>query len=123
MPAVGQSLPQWMGDTHIIAIPIKDGGGNNVDLTGASGDWWMAKSAAATGTDVYIKKSSSDPTQIQFTDDGTGLWTMSIKLLPEDSSGLKAGTYYHEARVTDSAGNIGRVSLGPFVLNQSVLLP
>jgi hypothetical protein len=122
MPATDQTVTSWMGDTHIIAIPVKDGDNNNVDLTGASADWWMGKNANAKGADVYIKKSSAVPTEIQLTNN-LGLWTVTIKILPADTETLKPGKWYHECRVTDSAGNMARVSLGSFVLNPSIILP
>jgi hypothetical protein len=59
-PAVNQAITHYQGDSLTITIgPVVDESGAAVDLNGATARWWMGKSAKATGTDVYIKKSSA----------------------------------------------------------------
>jgi hypothetical protein len=109
------TIEMWSGDTRYIHIPV-DGNAN-----GTTADWWMGKSERATGSDVWIKKSSDNPEQIKITADAHGRWSIVIKLNPEDTAELRPGNWYHELRLSDAYGDNERLVLGPFVLNQSLI--
>ena len=119
MPAVSQDITHYLGDTRIITIPVLDGAGNHVDLTGAGVSWWMGKNVTATGADVYIKKILG--AGITLTHDTSGLFTITITVAPSDTASLTAGTFYHEAAVIDADGNIARISLGKFILKPTLI--
>jgi hypothetical protein len=119
MPAVNQDITAYVGDTLIITIPVLDGAGQNVDLAGAGASWWMGKNVTATGADVYIKKSLGQG--MTLTDNTAGLYTITITLDPSDTQTLQAGTFYHEAAVIDSQGDIARISLGKFILKPTLI--
>jgi hypothetical protein len=119
MPAVNQDITAYVGDTLIITIPVLDGAGQNVDLGGAGASWWMGKNVTATGADVYIKKSLGQG--MTLTDNTAGLYTLTVTLAPSDTQNLQAGTFYHEAAVIDSQGDIARVSLGKFILKPTLI--
>jgi hypothetical protein len=139
MPATGQNIAVYAGNTAKIRIPVSGTDingtpdGSYVDLSGASAKWRMAKNAKATGSDIYIVKDSSqtmvcDDTvtrqQIEIERE-TDLWVLIIHLNGDDTdtghgSNPKPGTYYHEARVIDAVGNMSTVSLGSFTLAPTV---
>lgn len=119
MPAIGQDITHYKGDTLRITVPVRDGAGNNVDLSGAGVTWWMGKNVAATGADVYIKKTLEHGATL--TTDISGLYTATIAVDPADTENLNAGTFYHELAIIDLDGDIGRVSLGKYILKPTLV--
>jgi hypothetical protein len=109
----------WRGDSHTITIPVLDGDGANVNLTGATARWWMGRSATSTGTNVYIQKATGGD-GITITS-SSGLYTLNITLEPEDTEDLRAGEWYHEAEVVDSSGNVATVTVGTFTLEADLV--
>lgn len=119
MPATGQDITHYVGDTRIITIPVLDGDAAHVNLEGAGVSWWMGKNVNATGADVYIKKILGGG--ITLTHDTSGLYKITVTLAPGDTSSLTAGTFYHEAAVIDADGNIARVTIGKFILKPTLI--
>lgn len=125
--ATEQNFTIDAGDTATIYVPITDGNGGYVDLTGTQrARWWLGKTAKATGTDVYLKKDSNST---MLCDDGvvrnqveveafeTDKWRLVIHLKGADTeTGVtaipKPGDYYHEAEIIDALGNIATVMTG-----------
>lgn len=135
MPAEDQTVTLWAGDTFQIRIPVVDQDGAYPSLSGATAKWWMGKSAKATGADVYLQKSSATD---MVCDDGetrkeveieqyeTSKWRLVVNLKGADtelgtSAIPKAGTYYHEAEIITADGNRSTVTIGPFVLEQTMV--
>lgn len=137
MPATAQDITHYAGDSAIITIfPVLDGAGQPVDLTGATARWWMGKSATATGTDVWVKKSSEDTLvneagatipQMALSLMETDLWGISIVLIPSDTETTSTafhpqpGSWYHECEVEGADGKISTVTLGKYVLKPTVV--
>jgi hypothetical protein len=120
VPAIGQNITQWQGDSRIISFPVTDALGNNVDLSGASARWWVGKTAFATGTDIYVEKSTASGGGMTL-ENNAGLWSVVITLVPTDTENVAAGRWYHECEVIDAAGNVARVLLGKFIMNPSLI--
>jgi hypothetical protein len=124
MPAISQDVTHYAGDTLTITIgPVVDENGAPVDLNGASARWWMGKSVSATGADVYLKKAIGAGLVINRIE--TDSWELVVSILPADTdqvaSGIKAGTYYHEAEVVDADGNVSTVTIGKYVLKPTLI--
>lgn len=120
MPATGQTIDHWCGDSRTITIPVLDAAGAAVNLAGATARWWMGKSASATGTNVYVQKATGSG--ITITSAGSpATYTLNITLAPADTAGLKPGSYYHEAEVVDVSGNVATVTTGTFTLERDLV--
>jgi hypothetical protein len=120
MPAVGQDIVHYKGDSATITISVQDGAGNFVNLSGATARWWMGKSVSATGADVYIKKAIGSGLEID--QPTTSEWDLVITLDPGDTENLtKVGTFYHEAEVVDADGNVSTVTIGKFTLKPTLI--
>jgi hypothetical protein len=134
MPATNQLVSIYAGDTIVIKINVLDGDGAFVDIGGSTVKWWMGKNAKAIGTDVYIKKNSVDT---MVCDDGvtrnqielvreTDNWQLLVHINSQDTetgwaANPKPGTYYHEAEIIDADGNFSTITIGPFVLNPTLV--
>lgn len=119
MPSINQDITHYKGNTATITIPVLTEARAKVDLSGSTARWWMGKSVSATGTDVYVKKSSG--TGITF-DLGTDVDTVVITLDASDTETLtKTGTFYHECEVVDGSGDVSTVAVGKFVLKPTMI--
>lgn len=118
MPSENQTIEIWRGDSHTITIPVRDGDGNAVNLTGATARWWVGKSVNSTGTNVLIQKATGG-SGITITSDA-GLYTLNITVNPSDTEDLRPGDWYHEAEVTLS-GVVSTVTVGTFTLNADLV--
>ena len=123
MPATGQKVTMWIGDDLVITIPVKDAVGNWVDLTGATAEWWMGKAVNSTGANVYIKKSTLESGgDLQIINVASGPeWDLVVTIHPLDTEHLRAGSWYHEAKVIDGNGKYSTVMTGPFLLNPTMI--
>jgi hypothetical protein len=120
MPAIGQTITHWQGDTRTISIgPVVDENGTLIDLTSAEARWWMGRSAKATGSDIFIMKKSGGQ-GITFNNTG-GSWFVLVSLVPADTENVPPGNWYHECEVIDQFNNVARVTIGKFKLNQSLI--
>ena len=114
MPATNQDITHWEGDSAVITIPITDGEGAAIDLSGATARWWMGKSVLAAGDDVYVQKSTDMGGGIEIVQDTpTDIGSLNIVLDADDTEGIKAGTYYHEAEIVIGL-TVSTVATGKF---------
>jgi hypothetical protein len=123
MPAVGQDVTIWQGDTHVLSFRVDDGNTPPapVDLTGATGRWWAAKAANSTGSDIFIMKHTTDHNMSIVFDAGSGFWFVDVPINPVDTETIPKGKWYHECEVITMGGAVARVGLGKFIINQSLI--
>lgn len=100
-----QNFEIHAGDSRDIVVTVTDSQGGAVDLTGAAIAWQLARSADAASPAVF----KSLGTGISITDGPNGVFTVTLD--SADTEGL-TGLYYHEAEVTDTAGNRSTVLSG-----------
>ena len=86
-----------------------------VDITGATIIWALARSAKNKSA-LFTYTS---PTNIAITNGLAGKFTVSIQ--DTDTLTLKAGKYYHEARVTSAAGKKITVAYGEVDMLDNVI--
>jgi hypothetical protein len=120
MPATGQDVVHWQGDTHQINIKVQDRCGNPVSLAGASAQWWAGKTAESVGADIFVRKTS--PSGIVFAFDGT-FWHLLVNLVPNDTMSTPIGQWYHEAEVTDGNNDQVTVTVGRFIVKPALITP
>jgi hypothetical protein len=100
-----QNFEIHAGDSRDIVVTVTDSQGAAVDLTGAAVAWQLARSAGSAAAVV----SKSLGAGIAITDGPNGVFTVTLD--PADTESL-TGLYYHEAEVTDAAGNRSTVLTG-----------
>ena len=100
-----QNFEIHAGDSRDIVVTVADSQGAAVDLTGAAIAWQLARSAGSAAPAV----SKSLGAGIAITDGPNGVFTVTLD--PADTEGL-TGLCYHEAEVTDAAGNRSTVLSG-----------
>lgn len=113
MAATDQDFTIWEGDDEQLLFTTDDGSGNPYNLAGASIEWAMSLNAVSA---PIVTKSTggggitinNPPTAGKFT----------VTLADADTAG-KPGTYYHEARVTDSNGDSRVIATGTATINAS----
>jgi len=112
----------WAGDDLIVRFTVKDASGNPVDLTGASGKWFLAKNAnSRADSNILVRKTSDDDQQIWF-DHSSTFWRVNVKLLPVDTENVVANpNLYHECQVVLSSGEVTTPAIGKFKLNPTVI--
>jgi len=106
-----QDFTTWVGNYRTIVFYIEDVS----TVTGGTAEWAMSTTSGATGSQAILKTSVAS----------TGI-TLSgknviVTLEPSDTSGISPGSYYHELRLVDIAGQpttpaIGTVTLKPVLI-------
>lgn len=114
MTATAQDFTMYAGDSRLIPVTVTNTAGTAKNLTGATVEWAMYLMNSATPS---ATKESGDGIEFVAASDGT----LEIALDPADTENLRPHTYYHEAKVTDSSGNISTVLTGFITLNPSRL--
>ena len=116
MTMISQNFVMWQGEDKTLRIPIVDGDGDPVNLTGSTVRWEMFKPTA-------------DPVAVKTTGDGITLYNaagtndgIQIEIDPADTTDVTDGEYSHECRVTDGAGNKAVVFVGLVTLYYSETL-
>src|SRR5262245_52513844 len=98
----------YIGEDKTVFIAIKDENGDPLDLTGATMEWWLAKTSHSEKT--LQKKLGSGLTVVA----GTGV---NVSLASADTYDLKPEIWYHELKVTLasklSVTTVGNVHLRP----------
>ena len=112
MGKTGQDFTTWKGNYRRIDFYIEDVS----TVTGGTAKWAM--SASSTGS-TLIWKSSTGATDITLSGKTVSVFLQASDT--NDASGIAAGTYYHELRLEDIAGQpstpaIGTLTLLPVVL-------
>ena len=112
------SLPQTIqidaGETVEVRIPVENGDGTKPNLTGASARWFVGRDTNATGSDVYLRKRTSDDS-IELVEVG-GVWGLEFTLTGEETAALAPGQHWHEAWIRDADGRPDTVASGPFIV-------
>lgn len=106
MTVKNQNFEMVAGDTKNIVITVAI-----ADITGASVKWALKKSVFSASNAVYKDTATGG---VSITDAAAGKFT--VALAPSDTVTLKPGDYYHEAEVTDAAGNVSTVTTGKVTL-------
>jgi hypothetical protein len=109
MGKLAQDFTTWKGNYRQITFYIEDVS----TVTGGTAEWAVA--TCNTGSTIILK--TSDPTS-GITLSGKNV---IVVLNPVDTSGMTAGTYYHELRLVDVVGQpttpaIGTMTLYPVIL-------
>lgn len=105
------------GTSRQIDIPVTDEDGNNFDMIDGKAVFWVGTSVCASGEDVKIMKDAPTITK----NDITGLWTISVTILPADTENLRArASYYCECRVWDQFENEYVILAGLFEIDPSL---
>ena len=86
-----------------------------VDLTGATIAWSMSRTNKSKSELITLLS----PADITITDPVNGKFTVTIK--DTDSEALQGGDYYHEARVTSTAGLKTTVAYGTVELLDNII--
>lgn len=109
MPAENQNFTIYAGDTHTLAIPVKDqdNGLQPLNLAGAELSWHLYREPhhieilSKTTEAGYIKIISASEGRVE------------IEIMPADTESLKAGgDYTHALKVRDSLGRRSTVTTG-----------
>lgn len=116
MTRTNQDFTIQKGDDETLEITVGDGSGGSKDLSGASIDWGLRK--YPDGQDLISKSVSGGG--ITITDEPGGVF--EVDLDPSDTNSLeidgRSGDFYHEAVVTDSAGNVSTVTTGTATIRE-----
>jgi hypothetical protein len=112
-----ETIEHWIGDTHVITFPVTGRKLHDVTV-----DWWVGRSETASGDNIWIKKTSTQPGEITISGEQAN-WMIEITVLPEDTVWLKPGHWYHETRLASTAGDYERLVLGPYILHPSLIRP
>ena len=111
MAATAQDFTMHSGDTKDITVTVYDGDGNTVALAGATIVWSMAQ---RLGESALVTKTTA---AADITISGSDF---SFSLDPADTTAL-VGTYYHEAQVTDSGGDVATVLTGTIIIEEELI--
>lgn len=104
-----QNFEMFSGNTKPVAFDVIDHLDAPVDLTGASGNFALAKNS--NGPALFTKAGTlpgSPNNRIEFT------------IAPADTDAL-AGTYYYECEVTDQAGRVSTIAFGSVNIKRNLL--
>ena len=109
---IGFDESYYEGDSLDIVVTVEEDGSAK-DLSGASASWAMSPTPGDT-----VELSSSDSgVSVSITDEAAGEITVSIS--EATTEGL-VGSWYHEVRVTDSAGDKSVVTTGRMAIEERV---
>ena len=120
-------------DVSLAFGPLVDQSGAAIDMSGsASAEWWMGKTAYATGANVYAKKDSASGGIVftSTTTNGVTLYTANVQIAPTDTENVAptptGQNYYHELEIKDATGRDYTYDLsdsGAFQLLPSLIPP
>lgn len=100
------SISMTRGDTGIFNINLKDADGN--EYTPVEGDSLIFAMAKKYGEEVLLQKNIP-------------MDTLILKLNPEDTNSLNAGSYVYEVQFTSSDGDVSTIILSKFELTKDVI--
>ncbi len=105
------------GDSKLIDVTVRDENGAVVDLSGFTIRWGMSPVVeGGFATPAVLTKEIG--TGIAVASPTSGVFEVTID--PGDTEAL-SGKYYHEAEVTDGAGNIATVLTGRITITAVLL--
>jgi hypothetical protein len=115
MTLIEQHIGMYKGNTQNLAVTVKNSDGSIKDLSSASATFVLYNDATKV---VYVTKLT--PSDIVITNPTGGI--LVVKMVPADTSTLKAGPWYHyEVEVKDAGNNESTVISGNFTLWESVI--
>lgn len=116
MTKIDQDFTMWQGEDVVITVPVTNGTGTPVSLTGATAVLWRVYDGLKATTVALSKTLGSG---IALADSADTDDAVVITLDPADTESLSPGRYYHECRVTDSGGDEQVIFVGDLILKQS----
>jgi hypothetical protein len=106
MVLTGQDIEDMVaGDNCDIEIEVNNPDGTDVNLTGATIDWYLKESADSLTAIIH----KTTPTDIVITDPTHGLCV--VHLDPADTTAILPNKYFHGAKITNG-GDIYTVTTG-----------
>lgn len=109
--STGQDFDIYAGNTATITFTVVDGDGAAKDIGGATILWRAARDGIRKR--VVLRKTGS------VSGDGSG-GVFTVALAATDTANLKAGKYYHEAKVTDASSNVATVTTGTMTVKDTI---
>lgn len=102
----------YVGDSRTLTVVVKDETLAAVNITGATIKWVLVNNGG-----TILQKDNGAIGGITITNATQGQF--SIALLATNTSQLKAGSYTHQARLTDSSGNSSIIFKETVTVNDS----
>jgi len=102
-----QNFEMWAGDYKKVTFVVQD----IENLVGANIQWIMAQSAKSEP--VLTKESTANEININKNE-------FTVELSSVDTKDIAAGTYYHEAIITDTENHTVTVATGKVTINPSL---
>ena len=116
MTSEDQNFEIYAGESKVITVSVKEAG-IAVNLTGATDIRWVVKRNEDDATALITKTLASGITTL---DQILHAGEFTITLDPEDTEDLGGASYYHEAEVTDSAGDPSTVTRGILTIKKAL---
>ena len=117
MTKLNQDFTMFQGEDKQIRVPVTDSDGDPVDMGSfTTVTWLLFTNKAATAATLTKQTGGSGITVISINDTNDGV---QILLETDDTHEVAKGTYYHECRGIDGAGNEGVLFEGSLNLKQS----
>lgn len=104
-----QNFEMYSGNTKPVAFDVVDQNDATVDVTGATGEFAVAKTSKGP---ALFTKSGSIP--------GSPINRVEFTIAPADTDAL-AGTYYYEVKLTDLAGRVSTIAFGSLNIKRNLL--
>ena len=112
-----QNFEIHAGDDLTLQVSVTDDAGQPVNLTGAQVAWQASRGRADRFSSTAVLAKASG-TGITVTDAAGGVF--EVDLAAADTAGLR-GAFYHEAKVTDAAGDKSTVFTGTMTVLPSLI--
>jgi len=112
MASTNQNFTIWADNHKDLLITVRNDNSVEVDLTSSSSIIWVL-SGDDLSASLVRKATGGDGVTI------SGC-TFTVSLSPADTGNL-AGTYYHEAQVTNASGDVSTVTTGMATINRTVI--
>ena len=113
MTKQSQDFLMWSGDDKTITVTVYDNDDVVVDITGATITWELSQNVDST---ALISKTVGSG--ITLSDPTNGIFTIALD--PADTASL-SGRYYHEAEITDAAGDVSTALVGHATINTDAI--
>ena len=111
MGSLNQDFTTWKGNYRVIQFYISDVS----TVTGGTAEWALSTTSGVTGSQAILKTSVAS----------TGITLsgkyVNVTLSPSDTASLAAGTYYHELRLVDIAGQPSTPAIGTVTLKDVLI--
>jgi hypothetical protein len=113
MPATGQNIEIWQGDSHTIKAAILSRSGVPVAIPGASAAYRISPPPSSNSRQAFVTKLTGGSGGIDMSfENSTKTYYATIVLAPEDTAMVPPGNWYHELEITDNVGRKATVFTG-----------